>query len=517
MRHLPFYLAILGGAAFAVDVEQHKPHDFSFPAQAAGNPFDTELIGEFRGPDNLVLRIPGYYDGDGRYRIRFSAPIPGVWKMRTQSSVAALNGKTESINAATNRNPRVHGLLEVDRDHPYHFRFADGSRFFLMGYEADWLWGADMLDPQRKLMHRLIAQIDARGFNYVLVNVYAHDTRWCPGKVNEWDYGPPALYAFGGSNDKPDHSVLNPKFFQIYDGMMNALLEKGIVAHVMIKVYNKAVNWPAPGSVDEARFFRYVAARYQAYPNVVWDFAKEAYNEKNETLQKNLLDEVRALDAYKHLTVAHDDDRYEWDASLNGNLDFRVDQQHHDWEQMIAFDRTHRKRPVVNVEYSYELGVEPLPTHTNINQVDWKENLRRGYRILMAGGYIAYYYNNTAWDIVKPDPEPPGHPRFEILKKTFESVPYWRMNPVPDLAVGGRCLAEPAVQWMCYVEGDKARRKENNITLNLTMLHGPVTAEWIDTWTGERKPGGRVTAGIRTLDYPEFPDKAPALLILRVQ
>ena len=50
----------------------------------------------------------------------------------------------------------------------------------------------------------------------------------------------------------------------------------------MIKVYNKMVNWPAPGSQDRARYFRYVTARYQAFSNVAWDFAKEAYNEHDK-------------------------------------------------------------------------------------------------------------------------------------------------------------------------------------------------------------------------------------------
>jgi hypothetical protein len=27
--------------------------------------------------------------------------------------------------------------------------YQDGTRYFLLGYEADWLWGADPLDPER--------------------------------------------------------------------------------------------------------------------------------------------------------------------------------------------------------------------------------------------------------------------------------------------------------------------------------------------------------------------------------
>jgi hypothetical protein len=272
----------------AVAVEVYHPHDFEFRAAVTRNPFDVALAGEFRGPGGARMRVPGFYDGKGVWKIRFSPPAAGNWSLRTVSPVAALDGQSAEITATPNRNPNVHGVLQADPEHPYHFRFQDGTRFFLMGYEADWLWGADMLDPSRKLMRRLIDQIAARGFNHVLVNVYAHDTRWCPGKVNEWDFGPPAVYAWEGSNEKPDHSRLNPKFFQIYDGMMRTLFDKGINAHIMLKVYNKQVNWPAKGSRDEERYFRYVVARYQAYPNLVWDFSKESYNERDNQLQRNL-------------------------------------------------------------------------------------------------------------------------------------------------------------------------------------------------------------------------------------
>lgn len=515
MTRLIFLAAVSAVILPAQQVEQYKPHDFSFEAQATGNPFDVELEAEFTGPKNQILRVAGFYDGANTWKVRFSAPEPGSWKMRTKSPVASLNGKTALIEATPNRNARLHGVLRVDQAHPYHFRFDDGTRFYLMGYEADWLWGADMLDPQRKLMHRLIEQIDGRGFNYVLVNVYAHDTNWCKGKANEWDFGPPALYAWEGTNEKPDHSRLNTRFFKIYDGMMEALHAKGMIAHIMLKVYNKNVNWPPAGSRDEARFFRYVVARYQAYPNIVWDFAKEAYNEKDEVLQKNLVDLVRAEDGYKHMVAVHDDDAYEWDRTLSTNIDFRVDQQHAHWEQMSLFDRAFRARPVVNVEFSYELGVEPLPTHGNINQVDWKEMLRRAWRIVMAGSYVAYYYNNTAWDIVKPDPEPPGHARWQLLRETMESVPYWRMDPIPALAAGGTCIADQATTWLCYKEADQPRPAENAIHLNLTSAGGPMRAEWINTWDGRRLPAGTLKPEVVKLRHPVEFGQTPALLLLR--
>src|SRR3984893_15719882 len=210
----------------------------------------------------------------------------------------------------TNQHAEVHGGLRVDPAHPYHFIYEDGTRYFLLGYEADWLWGADMEDPERRLMRHLIDQMASHGFNHVMVNLYAHDTTWSPERKHEWDWDPAPVFPWEGTNEKPDHARLNPKFFQIYDGMMSALRDRGIVAHIMIKVYNKKVNWPPKYSKDEERYFRYVVARYQAYPNVIWDFSKEAHNEKDSLLQQRLIGLVHSSDAYRRLVTAHDDEAF---------------------------------------------------------------------------------------------------------------------------------------------------------------------------------------------------------------
>ena len=63
-------------------------------------------------------------------------------------------------------------------------------------------------------MRRLIDRIAGRGFNHVMVNVYAHDTSWSPGKQNQWDYGPPAIFPWEGTNQQPDHTRLNPSVLQ---------------------------------------------------------------------------------------------------------------------------------------------------------------------------------------------------------------------------------------------------------------------------------------------------------------
>ena len=510
-RFLICFLALGGAVAgAATNIERFNSHDFVFQAVAPGNPYDADLAGEFSGPGGAHMRVPGFYDGDGRWIIRFAPNREGEWQLRTVSSLAALDGKTENgIRCEPNRSPENHGGLRVDPAHPYHFVYEDGTRYFLLGYEADWLWAADMQDPDRRLMRKLIDQMASRGFNHVMVNLYAYDTGWSKGREHQWDWGPAPVFPWEGTNEKPDHSRFNPQYFRIYDGMMSALRGKGIVAHIMLKVYNKQVNWPKPYSRDEERYFRYVTARYQAYSNVVWDFSKEAHNERDLSLQARLIELVRSTDAYHRLLTAHDDDVFYWTPELNRVLDFRTDQQHTFWPEMIAFDRALRRYPVLNSEFGYERPVDRFPTYRV--EHDWEEQLRRAWLVYLAGGYGVYYYHNTAWDVVKPDPEPPGMKRFQLLKETLAALPYWQMEPHNELAVGGPCLALPGEAYAVYAGKDP-------VTINLTGMQAPekARAEWVDTWTGKTEKAALQPSPVqRMLRKPEAFGDAPALLVIR--
>jgi len=153
--------------------------------------------------------------------------------------------------------------------------------------------------------------------------------------------------------------------------------------------------------------------------------------------------------------------------------------------------------------------VESLPTHTHSNQCDWKELLRRAYHIYLSGGYGVYYYNNTAWDVVKPDPEPPGMQRFQLLKEVLSSLPYWRMMPADHLALGGRALALPGEAYVFYAESAQ-------LTVNLRELEdsGEVSAQWVNTWDGSREVVS-IRPGIHRVKKPESFGKAPGVLIVK--
>ena len=236
------------------------------------DPFDVTFGAIFRGPDDAELRIPGFYDDNQTFTLRFSPPDEGLWSFETYSNIVELAGLCGSIEAAPPR-PEQHGPIVIDAANPQHFIYADGTPYFLLAFECDWLFA--LADDEAQT---LLDQITANGINHVVMNVFAYDVVWPKDSTvkPEHDFSAPDVYPFGGTNDDPDFSTLNVAYFQHLDRVIAWLEARGIVAHLMIYVWNKCVNWPDMYSEADNRYFDYVIARYQAFSNVVWDVSKEA-------------------------------------------------------------------------------------------------------------------------------------------------------------------------------------------------------------------------------------------------
>ena len=408
----------------------HEPVDIAIKGRSTGtNPFMVRIEGLFEGPDGQVLRIPGFCDGTGEWKVRFAPTGPGAWRYRVLAEGLEAALPSGIIDAVASGNPRAHGVLGIDADHPHHFRFADGARHFMMPYECDWLWALAVSDPSGRKLRELLDPVAEAGFNGVIVNLYAHDTTWCPGRTRAEDYGPPPAYAWAGTNESPDHGRMNPAFFAAYDRMMGALLERGMVAHIFLKVYNKEVRWPERRSPEDDLLFRYVVARYQAFPNLVWDFSKESFYEPDKEYVRERVAYVRSLDAYGHLLTVHDDPIFY--GRHGGSVDFVTLQQHSDFYSSILVERSLRRWPVFNSEFGYEWGPGGEKDITYGRGQSPEEFVHRAWLTVMAGGYPAYYYTYTAWDVILPEHRPPGYRYWKILHDFMTSIRWWELDPTP--------------------------------------------------------------------------------------
>ncbi len=463
---------------------QYTPIDIAVRGESSlDNPFFVDLRGVFRGPNGERMVVPGYYNGRG-WVVRFSPKSTGEWHYRIASNHLAVQDSEGVLQVEKNMNGEIHGRLLINPSNPRHFVYEDGTPYFLLAYEADWLWALGLGDQEIAKIRELVDQIKPYGFNHILVNVYAHDSSWTSGKTSDRDYGPPDIYAWEGSNENPDHSRLNSFFFENFDRMMRYLLNNGIVAHIMIKVYNKMVNWPERNSPEEDLYFRYVVARYQAFPNLVWSFAKESKNEPDKAYLANRIRFVCGLDAYEHPITTHDDQIYYAREEWNRTIDFCTLQVHDEFYLSALREREKRAWPVFNSEFGYEHGPGGLDDLTYRVGQSPEELIRRAYDVVMTGAYPAYYYTYTAWDVIDYSYIPPGYSYFKILYDLFTSLDWWNLEPRPEYCKGpARCLAVPGKEYLFYIKDPTDRRV--NVTVPLEQL-SRYKGFFLNIYTGAR-------------------------------
>ncbi len=446
------------------------------------NPFMASVTACFSAASGAKIQIPGFYAGADLWIIRFSPNVLGQWQYKIYSEDIEGAEISGEIMCVENHNKNIHGTLTISKDNPYHFQCEDGSYHFMNAYECDWLWALDMANPDGNDVEKLTSKIKSYGFNGIIMNVYAHRCGWSNDRPPANNYGPPALYLWEGTNEEPDHTQMNLKFFEYYDKVMHALHEKGIYAHILLKVYNKQVNWPEKYSAEEDLYFKYIVSRYQAFPNVVWYFSKEAYYETDKEYMNNRIEYIRGLDGYKRLLSHHDDKEFYEVEKYAKNLDFYTAQQHDDHHYHVLYEKKKKEWPIFNSEFGYEFGPKGIGDTTHgIGQVA-EVVLQRAYDIACAGGYVAYYYNYTAWDIINIEHDPIGYKYFKTFYDFFTSFEWWNMKPCPEISLWSdsiRCLSNPGKEYALFVKW--------HCLLNLVEVGDrEMEAYWLDIYTGEK-------------------------------
>ncbi|CAN5555961.1 hypothetical protein BH23BAC1_BH23BAC1_46300 [soil metagenome] len=208
-------------------------------------------------------------------------------------------------------------------------------------------------------------------------------------------------------------------FFQHFDRVIQHLDQQEIIAHIMIYVWNKNVNWPEMNSRKDNMYYDYIIARYQAFPNIIWDVSKEAldYGRADIPYITERVQRIREQDAYQRLVSVHD---YEYCSREPDELDFISIQswRTHLYSLMMEARNIHKDKPVLNMEHGgYEEG--PYISFQG-NFISPEVCLIRNYECVFAGVYSSYYWQNTSWNIVIYDPFKEGHdfkpPRFDYYK-----------------------------------------------------------------------------------------------------
>lgn len=481
-------------AGKAVEARQWEISDIAFTVpESAAKPFELEATAGFTSPGGAMLEVPLFFNGGREFVLRFAPPAPGEWKFTTRSAVKELDGQTGVIQATTAAKGR-HGPVGISTTSKQRFAHADGTGYFPIAFECDWLFALDAKNKADIPKTRELADVIARnGFNQVVMNVYAYDVTWPadPKLPAEFNYARPDYSPFGGTNEAPDFSTLNVGFFQHLDRVIAALDERGIIAHLMIYVWNKKVTWPESRSEADNRYFDYVVKRYQAYPNLIWDISKEAlgYGHSDMTYITDYIERLRKLDAYDRLVTVHD---YGYCAKHPDLVDF-VSIQLWTSELFAAMKEVrakHSQKPIFNIEHG---GYERGPYHVFTGDYLSAEScLERAYQCVFAGTYPTHYWQDTSWSVVihNPDATPadqrPKLDYYRHLAALVKEPGFTDLEPAAQrFSSSGMCLTDGKTRFVYFIP------KENSAVQlrQIPAKHGhPLKLTWFNPHTGESLP-----------------------------
>jgi hypothetical protein len=263
---LPYLLVLLVAAAALAqnpkkaETEQWGVYELVLKGPATGNPYEeVELAAVFKHKEEQVT-VPGFYDGQGTYRVRFSPARQGTWTYQTQSNVPQLSRKKGRF-ACVSPGATNHGPVRVVNT--YYLQYADGSPYYAVGTTA-YQWTSVKQSVQAKTLETL-----ARSpFNKIRMCVFPKQYQY----GNETD---PWAFPYRREGNANDFSQPNFAFFQNFDLRVQQLMNLGIQADVILFHPYDRWGFSKMGKEKNEKYVRYMLARLSAYRNVWWSLANE--------------------------------------------------------------------------------------------------------------------------------------------------------------------------------------------------------------------------------------------------
>ncbi|PIU87800.1 MAG: hypothetical protein COS65_32765 [Armatimonadetes bacterium CG06_land_8_20_14_3_00_66_21] len=441
--------------------EQNRMLELTFEsATAHPDPFNSlQLEAAVTAPDGSQLRVPGFWAGGNRWRVRYSSNQVGKHRYRTECSDATdtgLHGVTGEVEVApyTGDNPLYrHGPPSVAPD-GRHFQYEDGTPFFWLG--DTWWMG---------LCHRLgwpenfrVLTEDRCNKGFTVIQIVA-------GLY-------PDMPAFDerGANEagfpwEQDYARIRPEYFDAADRRLLYLGDSGLTPCI-VGAWGYFLPWMG---VEKAKqHWRYLIARYGALP-VVWCIAGEAnlpyyltegfpFDDREQVKGwTEVMRYVRQIDPYHRLISVHPTGLGQLSArgatDDSAPLDFDMLQTGHGGRDVLAPSiKTLRwsygeqpTMPVLNSEVAYEALGDSIPAEAQ-RRVFWAS--------LLSGAAGQTYGGNGIWQVNRkgqphgasphggnygliPWDEAmhlPGSTQLSLGKRLFEGYEWQRFAPHPEWA-----------------------------------------------------------------------------------
>ena len=370
-------------------VEKWDVLELCFSGPCEGNPFvEQHIHAVFTGKCECI-DVDGFYDGEGRYIIRFMPRFEGEYHYTTKGSFPeAYSEGSFTVTAPSMGN---HGPVHVAGN--YHFAYEDGTPYYSVGTTC-YAW----THQNDEVYRQTLAELGKGYFNKIRFCVFPkhyihnlHDPVTFPyegtpvdcSHLTEENFS--YTVSFEGNNW--DFMRPNPKHFHRIEQAILALRELGIEADLIVMHPYDRWGFSAMDRSADDLYWNYCIARFSAYRNVWWSLANEYDVMPSKTLED--WEHYAALlcqkDPYQHLRSIHNCIRY-YDYSRPWITHCSI--QRTDLYRHVEYTdefRTRYNKPVVWDEICYEGNLD-----MGWGNISGQELVRRFWEAALRGGYAGH-------------------------------------------------------------------------------------------------------------------------------
>jgi len=372
---------------FSPQVEKWGMQEILCPGRCGGNPFtDYDISAEFASADETV-QVRGFYDGEGRWIVRFMPSFEGHYTFRVFGSFSeeVFEGEFDAIAPSAGN----HGPVRVART--YHFAYEDGTRYIPVGTTC-YVWQLQTPEIFERTLTTLAASpfnkirfcVFPKHYDYNLNEPYSYpyegtpcDSSWLT-RDNFWEANP---HTPGNSWD---FTRFNPAHFRHLEKAVQRLQDIGVEADIIILHPYDRWGFSTMTKAQDHLYFRYLTARLAAYRNVWWSLANEydILSEKTTQDWEDMAAVIQAHDPYHHLMSIHNchtvyDHTRPWitHACMQRQDIYRTTENVDLWCEQY-------RKPVIVDEMAYEGNIQH-----GWGNISGEEVTRRFWEASMRGGY----------------------------------------------------------------------------------------------------------------------------------
>ena len=415
-------------------VEKWGVFEISLSGTSEGNPFvERHIRGTFAG-DNERVTVEGFYDGEGRYVVRFMPSFEGDY---TYSISGDFGGEAqEGSFYVTAPGAGNHGPVSVANR--YHFAYADGTSYYPLGTTC-YVW--NLQSDER--IEETLKSLAGSAFNKLRFCIFPKHYDYNLGEPRSYPYAGTPMdsgvltkanfdqYNYRGDLSHFDHTRFNPEHFRHIESCILRLQALGIEADlIMMHPYDRW-GFATMSPQEDELYWRYAVARFSAYRNVWWSLA----NEYDLFPTKTLADWERYAqilvesDPWHHLRSIHNC-RHFYDHSRPWITHLSIQRQDiYKTAELVNEWRARYGKPVVLDEIAYE-GNLPY----GWGNITGEEMVRRFWEAACRGGYPGHSEtlpdpSEVIWWSHGGQLRGESYKRFSLLRDVLKEVPGLGLTP----------------------------------------------------------------------------------------